>query len=255
MILLPHNLYGDEAIPYTTDGVPADECYDSTGKKQTIPYILSDGFNTFDSNIWSCLSGDYRGIVYLPASYQGNAFTELGHLVVKAIKNNPSSGFEWSSAFVNSDGKFEFQYGTVLARIRFPKGATNYHATLWMLGDSPGEIDIAEADNGTVHAAVHYYDQSGANWHSKLVASFSNIDPKEFNEYRLDWQENRIVFSVNGVTAGSFDVNEATMSGFNSFRQKMYLIVNLLPYSTSSKKYDDGSAVKMEVDYIKVIKL
>lgn len=238
----------------------AATCFDVTGKI-TLPFnkngevkpngsiILSDTFNNINTDIWSSWkSGDYRGWIYLPENYSNNAYTEDGQLIVKLIKNNPATNYEWSGASLHTNGKFTFQYGTILAQLKFPN-VNKYHATLWMLGQqNRGEIDIAESDNGTVTCNLHYYDATGGEeGHIKYRIGTYNINPTEYNAFQLLWTYDRISAYCNGNLIGSFDVNEATIDGYNSFRQPFYLVYNALPLTMSDKTYYSGDSFEMKM--------
>ena len=82
----------------------------------------------------------------------------IGNLVITAKKQNGT----WTSSRIWTQGKVNFQYGRLEARMKFPVGSFNWPA-FWMLGsnyqppnnkfgDTPwpnsGEIDIAEGLGG-----------------------------------------------------------------------------------------------------------
>lgn len=245
-----YDINGEHSITYDLSGDILNTAYDIYGNLEPLGVLLDENFNSFDTNVWSCLSGNYRDWQYLPEDYSNNAFTQDGKLIVRNLKNNPAPGYEWSGAFVQSKNKFQFQYGTLFSRIKFPSDGNYYHATLWMLGNNAGEIDIAEADSGNVSAAVHYYDLQG-NLHSKLIG-FYPVVASEYHTYRMDWTQRKISFSCDGALLGSFNVDDATIDGYNSFRQPLYLVFNTNPYSTANQLYSTYDSVTNYVDFIKV---
>ena len=79
-----------------------------------------------------------------------NVRVEGGALVIEARKE-PYQGFGYTSASVNTSGRFEFQYGRVEVRAKLPAG-TGMWPAIWTLGvnrktvgwPACGEIDIME---------------------------------------------------------------------------------------------------------------
>lgn len=245
-----YDIYGNQRVARALNGSEKDVAYDLYGNEKSLNLLLDENFNSFNTSVWSCRSGNYRDWIWLPEDYTNNAFIQNGNLVVRNLKDYPHEGFDWSGAFVHSQGKFQFQYGTVISRLKLPADANKYHATLWMLGNNPGEIDIAESDSGSVWAALHWYDRSG-NLHSKNIG-FYGVVTSEWHTYQMDWSADKITFRCDGDLLGSFDVDDATIDGYNSFRQPFYLIFNTNPYSTSQDVYATSESVTNYVDYIHV---
>lgn len=80
-----------------------------------------------------------------------NVRVEDGHLVIDVKKTVDSSGNnKFTSARVRTNGKVEFQYGSVEANIKLPDLSNGYWPAFWMLGRNfyevgwpyTGEIDI-----------------------------------------------------------------------------------------------------------------
>src|SRR5690606_41212048 len=105
---------------------------------------------------------------YYTGGTRNAALDGQGHLVITARKENPANHQCWygtcqyTSARLNTAGKFTAQYGHVEARMKVPRGQGMWPA-LWMLGmpgDWPvsGEIDIMEivgVEASTIHCALH----------------------------------------------------------------------------------------------------
>ncbi|MET0702316.1 MAG: glycoside hydrolase family 16 protein [Mycobacterium sp.] len=83
-----------------------------------------------------------------------------GHLAITALR----SGTGYTSARLNTKGKFDFTYGRVEASIKMPVG-TGLNSAFWALGanvdtvgwPAAGEIDMAEyLDTGaSYHVGLH----------------------------------------------------------------------------------------------------
>jgi beta-glucanase (GH16 family) len=81
-----------------------------------------------------------------------NSYIENGSLVIKAIREN-YFGNEFTSARLQTQGRFAFKYGTLEARIQLPDTADGLWPAFWLLGNNfpgvmwpeSGEVDIVEA--------------------------------------------------------------------------------------------------------------
>lgn len=87
-----------------------------------------------------------------------NSYVLDGHLVIEARRENTtknSRDYKYTSARLNTEGKFSFTYGRILARMKPPKGQGLWPA-FWMLGSSIrtqgwpscGELDVFELIGG-----------------------------------------------------------------------------------------------------------
>lgn len=97
-----------------------------------------------------------------------NAFIENGCLVIEARKEKVSDEYgtyDYTSARMTTEGKFEVKYGKIEIRAKLPRGKGIWPA-LWMLGNdigkvgwpTCGEIDIMEMlghDTKTVYGTAH----------------------------------------------------------------------------------------------------
>lgn len=129
-----------------------------------------------------------------------------GHLVIQALKTD--AGF--TSGRIKTQGKFDFQYGRIEARIRIPFGQGIWPA-FWMLGsDIPsigwpdcGEIDVMEnigKEPTTVHATVHGPGYSGSGGISgKLESSSGQRFTDDFHVFGMVWEPNSIQFFADGA--------------------------------------------------------
>lgn len=271
-----YNLNGKKRLPIERSGEYAKDAYTTIGNRAMFIPLLEDEFDTFDTTIWECLkSHEYGSGVhshYIPENYSNNAYVEDGKLIVRNLKDNPTGEHEWSGAFINTKNKFEFQNGIVISKLRFPDdakdddGNSHYHSTFWMLAcDNEsfpklgGEIDIAESESGSVTIALHWYNKDGVlqttegtnvaklfNYSWKL----ENYIPTDYHTYVMYWDENNIVFHCDGVPIGTFNIDDATVDGVNSFKQKFYLIYNTNPkIDVDSESY---TSVTNTIEYVRV---
>jgi len=164
-----------------------------------------------------------------------NVRAEGGSLVIEARKE-PYQGYAYTSASVNTRGRFEFTYGRVEVRAQLPTGNGTWPA-IWMLGTSIdqagwpgcGEIDVMENvgfDPLRVHGSVHtaaYNHVAG----TQKTASVAVASPwQDFHVYAMEWHPDRIDVFVDDARYFTFR-NEGTGSRAWPFDKPQYLLVNL----------------------------
>ena len=173
-------------------------------------------------------------------------------LQYRTIKDNPTTNFDYRSAYICTKNCFEFMYGRIEAKIKFPN-ISPHHSTFWTLGanydciptgeytpwnseagvkfPSCGEIDIAEYDNGSVGARTHW-SSSGLDTSSTYktggnVASLTNT-PTQWHIYACEWTATTIAFYVDGVQKGTWSTSNAVVNGYNPFNHPHYIIFNCI---------------------------
>lgn len=244
---------------YNSHGNQLYPALDTDGLSDLLPgrtLIWHDEFmgTKLDSNKWDSLQGKgtYNPNMSYVADIRKVCIISDG-LTFRCIKDypNPSSGFEYSAAFIHTNNLFEFRYGRIEAKMRFPSESP-HHTTIWTLGacyericngefepwtqdigvlaPSCGEIDIAEYDNGTVGARMHWssagFDTGGGYYTTGgNVASLVN-DPTEWHIYACEWTESSITFYVDGVQKGTWNISNATVNGWNPFNIPHFLILD-----------------------------
>lgn len=171
-------------------------------------------------------------------------------LSYRCIKDNPSSGITYSSAYLTTKDRFEFMYGRIEAKMRFPS-ASPYHSTFWTLGantdrkltgeftpwdstvgvkfPSCGEIDIAEFNDGTVGARTHWatngFDTDANAATGGDIASLTGT-PTSWHIYSCEWTSAAITFYIDGVQKGTWATSNGAVSGWNPFNHPHILILN-----------------------------
>lgn len=137
---------------------------------------------------------------------RGNSHLDgQGHLVIQALQPTPG---KFTSARLKTQGKFDFEYGRVEARIRIPYGQGIWPA-FWMLGEdikrkgwpACGEIDIMEnigREPDTVHGTVHGPGYSGSKGIGKLFQIATGRFADDYHIYAVEWMPARIDFLVDG---------------------------------------------------------
>lgn len=187
----------------------------------TTAVTFADEFNApagtpVDGSKWQLETGDNvnnHERQYYTNSTRNAVHDGQGNLVITARRENPSNYQCWygtcqyTSARLNTAGRFTQTYGTFEARIRMSRGQGMWPA-FWMLGNDignvgwpqSGEIDIMENvgfEPNTVHGTLHGPGYSGSGG---IGAGYSIGSPfaDGFHTFKVDWSPNRIVWSVDG---------------------------------------------------------
>jgi beta-glucanase (GH16 family) len=198
-----------------------------------------------------------------------NAYVENNQLVIKAIQKGEKHGHDqYTSARLNTAGKFTFKYGKVAARIKLPKTKGIWPA-FWMLGaninenggDTPwpqcGEIDILELygsnDPSVVEANIHFSDKYGA--HDQMGAKSFELEEgtfaDQFRIFELEWTQEKVVWSIDGEEYASFSIKGKE---FSMFHKEFFFLLNIAVGGIYAGRPDETSEFPeyMYVDWIRV---
>jgi beta-glucanase (GH16 family) len=235
--------------------------------------LLGDGNEQL--GLWRFGTGELEWNVPEAAATDGK-----GNMVITTTK----SGGQWTSARYWTQGKVNFKYGKIEARIKMPAGSYNWPA-FWMLGSnySPpnqsfgttgwpmsGEIDIAEGLHGnvdyssTIHANVK--DTTNPwNWGGGLSAASNLQNPSNgYHTFGMLWKPNMIAFTVDGreivrntfnggfvsQTVGGMEYNLFNSEGVWPFNKPFFLILNNAVQPNAGDE-PNGTTSKMSVDWIR----
>ena len=193
-----------------------------------------------------------------------------GNLVITARKENPNNyqcwygRCEYTSARMNTAGRFTSAYGHVETRMKLPRGQGMWPA-FWMLGDDPGhvgwpaqgEIDIMENvgfEPGTVHGTLHGPGYSGAGG---IGAGYTlpggQAFADAFHTFAIDWSPNSISWSVDGNVYQRR--TPADLGGRTwVYNKPFYLIMNLAVGGYWPGDPNSGTSFPQQlvVDYVRV---
>ena len=192
-----------------------------------------------------------------------NVRAEGGSLVIEARKE-AYQGFGYTSASINTLGRFEFLYGRVEVRAKIPTGNGTWPA-IWMLGvnrkevgwPACGEIDIMENVGfdplrivGSVHTAAYNHT---IGTHKSANVTVAN-PWEDFHVYAMEWYADRIDIFVDGQKYFTFR-NEGTGSATWPFDKPQYLLINLAIGGSwgGQKGIDDARFPhRYVVDYVRI---
>lgn len=183
-----------------------------------------------------------------------------GNLLITAIAN----GTSFTSARINSKGKFSQKYGRFEASIKTPYGPGIWPA-FWMLGSNIddvswpacGEIDIMELRGqipNIINGSLHGPGYSGGN---PITASYTLSNDRYDNDYHLfaiEWDANKIDFFVDDYLYNRVLREDAP--GEWVYDQPFYILLNLavggnyVGFPTSQTPFPQS----LIIDYVRVYK-
>ena len=207
---------------------------------------------------------------YYTDSTSNAALDGDGNLVITARRES-SDGYrcwygscQYTSARLNTAGKFTQQYGRIEARIKLPRGQGIWPA-FWALGSNigrvgwpaSGEMDIMETIGTTTnvnHGNLHGpgYSASGSLGEDyRLPGGQSFADG--FHAFGVDWAPDLVTFLVDGKAYVSLTPAD-TGGGRWAFNHPFYLLLNVAVGGTWPGSPDDGTAFpqQMVIDYVHV---
>jgi beta-glucanase (GH16 family) len=245
----------------------------------TGPLVWSDEFNGAtgtapDTTKWGRdLGGGGFGNQELEFYTNGAANAAMdgqGHLVITARRENPTNNQCWygrcqyTSARLNTNGKFTTMYGHIEARIKMPRGQGIWPA-FWSLGSNlgsvgwptSGEMDIMEAigrQPSTNFGSLHGPGYSGG---SALTSTFNlpggQLFADAFHVFAIDWAPNLVAFSVDGTEYARRTPADARGNAW-VFNHPFFLIMNVAVGGAFPGNPDATSTFpqQMTVDYVRV---
>lgn len=226
-----------------------------------------------DGGKWQTETGDNvsnHERQYYTAGNRNAALDGQGHLVITARRENPGNyqcwygRCEYTSARLNTAGKFTTTYGRVEARMKIPRGQGIWPA-FWMLGNdigqvgwpNSGEIDIMENvgfEPSTVHGTLHgpgYSGSGGIGAGYTLPGGQAFADA--FHTFTVDWSPNAITWSVDGTVYQRR--TPADLGGRQWVFDKPFFLILNLAVGGYWPGDPDGSTVlpqQLLVDYVRV---
>ncbi|MFD9319502.1 ricin-type beta-trefoil lectin domain protein [Streptomyces sp. NPDC060053] len=226
-----------------------------------------------DGSRWQIETGDNvnnHERQYYTAGNRNAALDGQGHLVITARRENPGNyqcwygRCEYTSARLNTSGRFTTTYGRVEARMKVPRGQGMWPA-FWMLGNdigqvgwpASGEIDVMENvgfEPATVHGTLHgpgYSGSAGIGAGYTLPGGQAFADA--YHTFAVDWSPNAITWSVDGTVYQRR--TPADLGGRQWVFDKPFFLILNLAVGGYWPGDPDGSTVfpqQLLVDYVRV---
>ncbi len=172
---------------------------------------------------------------------------------------------EYTSARLNTAGKFEQMYGRFEARIKLPTGQGMWPAW-WLLGNNIdsvswpqcGEADIMEnigSTPSTNYGSLHGPGYSGGQ---DLTGSYALSDggtlSDDFHVYALEWEENVVRFYFDGVNYETRTPADVPSGDVWVYDHPFFIILNVAVggYWPGDPDGTTQFPQTMEVDYVRV---
>lgn len=256
----------------TPTGHPTAAAAAPTGDVGVLATTFSDEFNAaagtpVNTSKWNMETGDNvnnHERQYYTNSTSNAVHDGQGNLVITARRENPGNyncwygRCEYTSARLNTSGKFTQTYGTFETRMKMSRGQGMWPA-FWLLGGgnwpNDGEIDIMENvgfEPNTVHGTIHGPGYSGSGG---IGAGYSIGSPfaDGFHTFRLEWSPNKLVWLVDGnvyQTRTPADLGGRTWV----FNHGFFIILNLAVggYWPGDPNSSTPMPNTLTVDYVRV---
>jgi beta-glucanase (GH16 family) len=254
-------------------GPRADAGSSSDGSRPGWTLLWSDEFNAAtgtgaDTTKWNLVNkGDGFGNNELEfytnratnAYHDGNGF-----LAIKVIKE-AYMGRQYTSARLETSGKFEHLYGRYEARLQLPQGQGIWPA-FWMLGNNIGsagwptcgEIDIMEnigKEPSIVHGSLHGPGYSGGNPLGQAYTLPSGQKYADgFHVFAVEWELNVIRFFMDDILYGTKTPADTPSGARWVYDHPFYLLLNVAVGGNWPGAPDSTTTFPqtMLVDYVRV---
>ncbi|MGV6830440.1 MAG: glycoside hydrolase family 16 protein [bacterium] len=250
----------------------------TTDETQTVTTLTNevfsqefDGSGSLDTAIWNfdIGNGAEQGIpgwgnneLQYYTDRPENVRINDGMLEITAIQEN-FEGAQFTSARIQTKGKFQQQYGRFEARIKLPWGQGLWPA-FWLLGDDNGgteiwpqigEIDIMEnrgQEPTIIAGTVHGPGYSAAQSITKSFELENDRFDTDFHIFGIEWGENYINFYVDDVLYNQITPSDVT--GEWVFNDEFYIIMNVAVGGNYVGSPNENTVFPqtMYVDYIRV---
>jgi beta-glucanase (GH16 family) len=250
----------------------------SLNKSRTL--IWSDEFNGPDGSLpdpekWIVVnngSGFGNNELQFYTNRPANIHQENGNLVITARKETyvgaDGVSRDYTSARIETKGRFQQKYGRIEARIKLPEGPGIWPA-FWMLGSdigsvgwpACGEIDIMEKvgfEPSTVHGSLHGPGYSGDG---PLTGAFTLPRQARFSDdfhlFAVEWEPREIRFYVDDTLYETQTVDSISSGKHWTFDHPFYLLLNVAVGGDWPGSPDATTSfpVRMLVDYVRVYRL
>jgi len=234
--------------------------------------VWSDEFNgqngnTIDPSKWNTMVSENNSnneLEYYTNHAPNASLDGRGHLIIRAIKEDLGSR-NYTSARLNTAGKFEQTYGKFEARIKLPFGNGIWPA-FWLLGNNIkqvgwptcGEIDIMEnigKEPNINHGSMHGPGYNGSHsMTDKYSLSSGSKLSDNYHLYAIEWEPNVVRFYLDDILYSAKTPANMPPGGKWIFDHPMYLILNVAVGGNwpGSPNNSTQFPAEMIVDYVRV---
>uniref|UniRef100_A0A832MNX6 Glycoside hydrolase family 16 protein n=1 Tax=Eiseniibacteriota bacterium TaxID=2212470 RepID=A0A832MNX6_UNCEI len=186
-----------------------------------------------------------------------------GHLVITARRED-YLGRAYTSARINTLGRFARTHGRFEARVRLPVGQGIWPA-FWLLGGDfatvgwpeCGEIDIMEyrgQEPRVVHGSVHGPGYSGGSAITRRFDLPVGTFDGDFHVFAVDWAPERITWLVDGIAYHTVTPANLPAGARWVFERPFFIILNVAVGGNFVGPPDASTVFpqRMTVDYVRV---
>ena len=233
-------------------------------KAQKENNVWSDEFNYSglpDAAKWGNEIGFIRNneLQYYTSRRIENSVVKDGNLLIIGRKES-FNGANYTSASINTLGKFSFKYGKAEARMKLPVGQGMWPA-FWMMGDDRpavgwpkcGEIDIMEHINLELknHGTAHWFNNGHVSSGGTTYA-----DVTKWHVYSIEWNPDSIRWLLDGNRYWGVSIKNGE-NDTQEFHEPFYLMLNLAIGGNWPKNPDATTVFPdtLYVDYVRVYKM
>jgi beta-glucanase (GH16 family) len=167
--------------------------------------INLDNWNTYLRDLPGAAGERYHNTSYAQYIMDDDVIVENGLLRLQAQRrtitgDNPPGRYEYTAGWVSTHYHFDFTYGYVEVRARFPHGQGIW-AAFWMVASDHiwgPEFDVAEyfGNQQRMHFGLMYTEYPEINWNSQNYLSPTWTD--DWHIYALEWHPGEAHFLVDG---------------------------------------------------------
>jgi beta-glucanase (GH16 family) len=236
----------------------------ATSSTNNIPgyrLVWSDEFNgsAVDTGSWNFETGGQGWGNHEQEYYQAaNATVSNGNLMITGRKEEVGSN-HYTSSRMTTQGKHEFMYGRVEARIKIPVGP-GFWPAFWMLGaniktvgwPASGETDIMEHINADslIYGTLHWDNNGHVQKGDTLTST-----PSAYHVYAIEWDASSIRWYVDKTKYHEVSIAN-NVNSTSEFHQPFFILLNFaLGGDWPGQTIDDSKLpAKMYVDYVRVYK-
>jgi beta-glucanase (GH16 family) len=259
-------------------GGPKKSGAESAEKARTL--IWSDEFNGPDGSMpdpakWAVITNGSgygnRELEY----YTGratNIHEQSGNLVINARRESFTGpdglARNYTSARIESQGRFELKYGRIEARIKIPQGQGIWPA-FWMLGSdydrigwpACGEMDIMENvgfEPSRIHGSLHGPGYSGGH---PLSGFYTLPNQGRFSDgfhvFAIEWEPGTVRFYVDDLLYETQTADNVPAGTHWAFDHPFFLVLNVAVggYWPGDPDASTPFPATMLVDYVRVYRM
>jgi beta-glucanase (GH16 family) len=201
----------------------------------------------------------FHNVAYLNYNLDENILFENGILSLRADKK-PTLGFEppglyqYTGALISTDGKFQFKYGYIEMRAKYP-GGRGVWPVFWLMPQAQGwppEFDIAEyyAGSSVMHHGLCHGNVYDPKWDS--TGNKESAAELGFHTWALEWSPGRAVWYEDGAVKKVIEAEYVP-------QVPMYVILNNGVSSHIGPSGQPNEATVFpnffEIDYVRVYQL